>query len=89
MDDMSVAYNRVIEQVASEFTSQATGDDQFTVSVQTGLSGIDLAQMGGSFLSVRGPLIQSLIHSLTHSRTHPFIHSPTPHTHSPTDLTVP
>jgi len=51
MDQHTVLYNQVIEKLATEFSSQVTGNPNFTVVAQPGLSGFNITYFGENFLS--------------------------------------
>jgi phospholipase B1 len=49
MDDLALKYNQISEKLAAEF--QAMNNPNFTVVVQPGLSGINVAKFGEDYLS--------------------------------------
>jgi len=51
MDDHSVAFNEVIQRLADEFSTATTGNKNFTVVAQPGLSGLPIDTLGSGFLS--------------------------------------
>jgi len=51
MDNNSVAYNKIMQDLAAKYSAQKTGSSTFTVVVQPGVSGYDIARWGEVYLS--------------------------------------